>query len=157
MSTPGLNEKAIKGFIHSAGVIFLFVATGLFLVNVTSQPDLAPPNDPIFQIPVPVLFWIVGVVCLAMSAGCLFLKDTMLQVGLIVFLAIGYLGARLGLALLDISNGFTGYLGPLANAFGIQAGTADALLIVASFYLLSGCLWFRLTDKRQTANRELAN
>ena len=52
-------------------------------------------------------------------------------------------------SVLDVSNGFKGYLGPVADAFGLQASTADKLLIVTSLYLLIGCIVARQVESGQ--------
>jgi hypothetical protein len=137
-------QNLVRGFIYSAGAIFLFLATALFLVKVTSPADLSPVNDPAFHVPVSRHFWIVGGIGLAVALVCLFARNSRLQTTLVMLVGIAFLGSRISVSVLGVSHGFKGYLGPLADAFGIQAGTADGLLIVVNLYLLIGCLVSRL-------------
>jgi hypothetical protein len=146
-------QNLVRGFIYSAGVIFLFVATALFLVNLTSPADLAPINDPIFHAPVPRLFWIVGGIGLAVALVCLFARNSKLQTTLILLFASVFLGFRICVSVLGVSHGFKGYLGSLADAFGIQASSADALLTVVSLYLLIGCFLSRLAPSGREAGK----
>jgi len=131
-------QYLVRGFIYSAGAILLFMATALFLVNITSPRDLAPPNIPFFPLNIRWVFWIVSGANMAMALVCLFGKSTSLQLKLISVLATGTLGCRLVAPSLEITNSFRGYLGPVADAFAIQGGTADILLIAVNLYLLAG-------------------
>lgn len=142
-------QRLARGFFYSAGAIFLFVATALFLVNLTSPADLSPTNDPVFHVSVPRLFWIVGGIGSAVALVCLFARNTRLQTTMVSLFAIGFLGSRMCVSVLDVSNGFKGYLGPVADAFGLQASTADKLLIVTSLYLLIGCIVARQVESGQ--------
>ena len=142
-------QKLVRNFIYSAGAIFLFVATAMFLANLTNPPDLAPANDPIFHIPLPLIFWIVGGLGVAVALVCLFARNRRLQITLVFLFAMSFLACRLYVSVLDVSNGFKGYLGGLAAAFGIGAGTADALLIGIGFYLLTGCLASRFVESKK--------
>lgn len=128
----------------------LFVATALFLVNLTSPADLSPINDPVFHAPVSRWFWIVGGLALAVASVCLFARNGRLQTTSVMLFALAFLGSRISVSVLGVSNGFKGYLGPLADAFGIQAGTADTLLIATSVHLLTGCFcsWLAIGGQR---------
>jgi hypothetical protein len=81
---------------------------------------------------------------LGIAAVCLFAKSLRLQLWLILLFAIGFLGAWMSVSFLQVSQGFKGYWGPLADAFGVQAATVDWLLVAMSAYLLVGCLVSRL-------------
>ncbi|MCW5555309.1 MAG: hypothetical protein KIS67_24500 [Verrucomicrobiae bacterium] len=144
MSTRVLNHDArqrwVRGFIHSAGAILLFLATALFLVNATSPADWSPTNVPILRVPVSRLFWFVGGIGMAVGLICLLAKNSRLPMALVSVMATSLLAARIGGSALGLSHGFKGYLGPLADAFGVPASTADGWLIATSGYLLLGCL-----------------
>ncbi len=143
-------QSLVRGFIYSAGAILLFLATALFLVNLTSPADLSPINDPVFHAPVSRWFWIVGGLALAVASVCLFAQNGRLQTRLVMLFALAVLGSRICVSLLEISDGLKGYLGPLADAFGIQAGTADTLLVATGVYLLAGgfCAWHAIGGRR---------
>ncbi len=147
-------QSLVRGFIYFAGAILLFVATALVLVNLTSPADLSPINDPVFHAPVSRWFWIVGGLALAVASVCLFARNSRLQTTLVMLFALAFLGSRISVSVLGVSDGFKGYLGPLADVFGIQAGTADTLLLGTSLYLLIGCLASRLVPSGQMAARE---
>ncbi len=157
MSTSGHNEQAKRGFIYSAGAVCLFITTSFWLANVTSQTDLAPPHDPVFQLPVPAWYGIAGAVGLAVALACFFWEDTRLPNRLIGWWAVGFIGVRFGLTGSGLTSGLNGYWGPLADVFAIQAGTVDGWLIAASLYLLVGSLLFRTIECRPTAKRPSAN
>lgn len=132
--------RLVRGFIYSAGAIFLFLATALFLVNATSPADWSPTNVPILRVPVSRLFWVVGGIGLAIGLICLLARQCKLPIALVSVIATSLLAARIGASASGLSNGFKGYLGRLADAFGVSAGTADGWLMAASGYLLIGCL-----------------
>ncbi len=133
-------QNLVRSFIYSAGAILLFVATALFLVNFTTPADFAPAREPVFHLTVPLVFWTVGGVGLLVATVCLFGRNTSFNITLVSVFAASLLGCRVLVSVLDISDGFKGYLGGVADAFGLQGSTADALLIVTSLYLLAGCM-----------------
>lgn len=140
--------RLVHGFIYSAGAIFLFLATALFLVNATSPADWSPTNVPLLRVPVSRLFWVGGGIGLAIGLICLLARKSKLPIALVTMMATSLLAARIGASALGLSNGVKGYLGPLADVFGVPAGTADGWLIVTSGYLLIGGLvsWLAVSE-----------
>lgn len=136
-------QTLTRSFIIAAGVMFLFVAAALVISNQTTPADLAPTNDPLFQVPIPRVFWWTGGIGVAVALVCLFAQKPLLPTILVALCALGFLACRVYVSATGISAGFAGYLSGLGDAFGIRGGTAEILLIGMSCFLLIGC-WVAL-------------
>jgi hypothetical protein len=124
-------------FNYLAGAILLALASAMFIANVTSS-ELTHPKDPVFEISTAVLFWIILVLELAVALVCLFGRQIWLQASLVFWLAMNLAAYQWALASSGVTNGFKGYLGPLADAFGILPGMVEMALKAAVSFLLLG-------------------
>lgn len=122
------------------GVVFLFLATGLFLANLLKPVDLAPINDPIFSFPLPTLYGWIGLGAAVIGLVCLFTRKPMLPLTLVAVFTALLLGCRWYASLAGLSAGFGGYLGGLGGVFGGSGGTMDAAVMTLSLCLLAGSI-----------------
>src|ERR1700726_1763152 len=110
----------------------------MFLNNLSNPNDLFPPNDPIFDLPVSQLFWIIGTIQLAIAMFCFFSRHTARQSALVVLYPAVFLASRFYLAEAGICAGFKGYLGGLGDVFNMSGVTIEDSFISISFYLIIG-------------------
>ena len=127
----------------------LFLATALFLVNLTNPVDLSPVNDPILHLPMTRVFWMVGGLGTVVAMVCLLAQRTLLPAILVAGFALGYLVCRVFVSAFDISQGFGGYLGGVGGLFGMSGRAADTLLVATNLYLLAGSVVSVYVERRQ--------
>lgn len=143
-------------FICSAGIILLFVATALALCNRAMPVDIEPLNDPLFNMSLPHVFWIVCGVGTAAALVCLLTRKTKVQLVLVALCGLMFLGCRTWVAISGISAGFAGYLGGLGRVFGIDGATTEKILCAASVYLLTGCIALFFLERKRTVSSGIA-
>ena len=131
-----MQQKLIRSFGYSAGALLLALASAMFISNKINA-GLLHPRDPVFQISMLLLFWILGGIQLVIALVCLFGKDFWLKLPLVLWLALSMAVYWWGL-LLEAPAGLRGDLGSFANTFGILPVTADAALKAVFSYLLIG-------------------
>jgi len=148
-STPGIMQSVVRVFVHLAGVVLLFLASALFLVNLTNPDDLSPANDPIFHQPVTWVFWIVGGIGTLVAMVCLLVQKSLLPAMLVAVFALCFLACRVFVSAFDISQGFGGYLGGLGGVFGMSGRATDLLLIAVNSCLLVGSIVVVCVERRQ--------
>jgi len=132
-----MHSKVIRWFTDSAGALLLALAMAMFIGN-TDGSMWVPPHDPLLVISMPVVFWIVGALELAVGLVCLFGKRAWLKTTLTLWLAVTFLAYEFGLFWAAGPRSFAGYMGNLASAFHVTPGTAFWILTMAFVYLLSG-------------------
>lgn len=137
-STSGFRRGAVRVFLHSAGVMILFVATALFLANLATPADLSPINDPILHLPLTRVFWMAGVLGTLVGMICLLARKTRLPASVVAAFALAFLACRVLVSAFDLSEGFGGYLGGVGDLFGLSGRSADTLLLAMNVYLLAG-------------------
>ncbi len=147
--TSGAGQSVIRVFVHSAGVIILFLTSALFLVNLTNPVDLSPVNDPILHLPMTRVFWTVGGLGTVVGMVCLLAQRTLLPAILVAGFALGFLACRVFVSAFDISQGFGGYLGGVGGLFGMSGRAADTFLVATNLYLLAGSLVSVYVQRRQ--------
>jgi predicted RNA-binding Zn-ribbon protein involved in translation (DUF1610 family) len=153
-----MQSKMIRQFTYSAGALLLAAAMGMF-ISTWAGTGLIHPHDPIFKIPIPRLFWIVGGLELLIALICLFGKRVSLQVTLVLWLAMNFTVYQIGLWGMGVSGGFKGYLGDVSAAFGISFSTADLMMKTLVLYLLSGSilsllwLWIKTKSGESQSNK----
>lgn len=126
----------LRFFIRSAGALLLAVAFALFLANFATG-EVAQPRDPVLQVSMRWLFWIVGVVMLAGGWHCLFGNRSFTQLALVAWIAANLVIYKVGLIWTGVQNSAV-MLGSLPDTFGITAGTAVFLSNVVIVYLFAG-------------------
>jgi hypothetical protein len=132
-------QKLIRAYICSAGALLLALATALFLVNFQETPlDFVPARDLVFNLQLPTLFWILGGILGITALFCLFGDQTTLQLIHVLWLSISLMVYRLSLLFLGVNGGVKGWLGEMADAFGVSTSTMGALLAMAVWYLFIG-------------------
>jgi len=134
-----MQSKTIRFFTDSAGALLLAMATAIF-VSIGSASGWVPLRDPLFQISITVVFWIVGAAELTVGLVCLFGKQASLKATLILWLAINFLVYQLGLCCFVGPHSFIGYWGNLAVAFHVASGTSSGMLTTVFVYLLIGSI-----------------
>jgi hypothetical protein len=141
-------QKVISAYIYSAGSLLLALATALVLANLHKQPlDFVPAHELLFDLRLPVLFWIVAGILTIVALQCLFGRQTGLQLTLLLWMASNLVVYRLGLHYMGAKGGVRGYLGELADVFGCSTVTMTGLLTLAVGYLLLGSLLSMLMER----------
>ena len=134
-------QKLIRAYIYSAGSLLLALAAALFLVNFLKTPlDFVPVRDLFFNLQLPALFWILGGILVIAALFCLFGRQATLQLTCVLWLSINLIVCRISLPFLGVKGGVKGYLGGMADAFGVSTSTMAALLAMAVWYLFIGSL-----------------
>lgn len=148
-------EKTIRFYINLTGSILLALATIFFLANLQLSPqDFVFPHDPIFDLHLPVLFWILSGLLLVLGLFCLFSPQTFLPLLAISWLATNLVIYWIGLRFVGTNGSIRGYLGNVAVAFGLPAGTIALVLTIAIFSLLaSSTIAVTYVAKRERTER----
>ena len=129
-------QKTIRIYICiTAGL--LFVTAIAKLVSATGNAKVLENSDPILGISFRDVFWIVGVIELAVSMFCLFGRRLNMQVGIVAWLATIFLFYRLGLILVGYHKPCS-CLGNLTDALRISPQAADTAMKIILAYLLIG-------------------
>lgn len=150
-STSGLRQGVVRVFLHSAGVMILFVATALFLANLATPADSSPINDPILHVPLTPVFWVVGALGALVGMICLLARKTRLSESVVAGFALAFLACRALVWAFDLSEGFGGYLGGVGGLFGVSGRRVDTLLLAMNLYLLAGCVVSFYLDQKLKA------
>src|ERR1700722_8336148 len=119
-------RKTISIFMHFSAVFLLMLATCLCLINCTNQTGSTQPHDPVFGIPLNLLFWIVCGFSWMAALTCLFGDSLALPAFLLLWLAFSYLAYRIGLYWVGCRT-LTGFLGGFNYAFGISPVLANLM------------------------------
>lgn len=142
-----MQSKAILRFTNSAGVLLTAAGVAMFISN-GANAGFVPPHDPLFEISMPVMFWIVGSIGLGVGMVCLFGKLASVKLSLVLWFALNFCAYWLGLVWIAGPHSFDGYWGGLADSFGISPLTLNLILEMACLYLLAGSsallAWSRL-------------
>jgi DNA-directed RNA polymerase subunit RPC12/RpoP len=143
-------KATIHGFINSTGILLLAMATALFVANLATHTHcVVPLRDPLLNLQLPVLFWILGGIGFVAGGVCLFRKNDSAQLMIILWLGTNALFFRLGLVWTNTTGGFTGYLGDVADAFGLSCAATNNFLCAGIAYLLIGSLVGLVLLRRQ--------
>jgi methylamine utilization protein MauE len=146
-------ETLIRSFVLSAGVILLTAGTAK-LVSVFGSAQVLEVEDPIFGISYRYLMIFAGVLELAIGSSCLFNKARRMNLGLVAWLATGFLAYRVGLWFIGW-RGPCACLGNLADALRISPDTVDvAMKILLGYLLLGGLMSWKCLNLLE---RELAS
>jgi hypothetical protein len=135
------THPLISFWKYSTGSLLLALATVFFISNLVKVPlDFVPVREPIFGLPLPTLFWVLGAIMALTSLICLFGEQTMLPLGLVSWLSLNLLLLALALPFLGATGGIQGYLGQVADYFDQSTKTTSSLLAVAVWLLFIGSL-----------------
>jgi DNA-directed RNA polymerase subunit RPC12/RpoP len=153
-----MKSEPIKLFTSSAGALLLFLATTLFIGNATNA-SLISPRDPLLMISIRNTFWIIGVLELGVALVCFFGKRDGLKAALVLWLVLNLCVYQIGLAWSAGGRAPIGFLGNLANAFGMSLSATYLLLKTGFLYLLAGSaaslFWNWVLERRRWANPSL--
>lgn len=133
-------QKLIQLYNRSAGVLLLALATALFVVNLTRPHDFVSVRDPLANLPETLCFWILGVIALRIAHNCLFGERTWLQLMQALWFSMNLVIYRVGMHFVGATVGIKGYVGEMAEAFGVSGGTMASLLTISLCYLFFGGL-----------------
>ena len=154
--------KLIRLFILSAGIILLLTGAAKFISASGSAAVLRTP-DPVLHIPFRHLFWLVGVLELAVGAFCLLRKPFPFQAALVAGLASSFALYRVALKWLKYDKPCP-CLGNLTGALGISPDLAASLMTGLFWYLFFGSyvilllsLKGSITLAKQPAEESFAN
>ena len=128
-----------RAFIYSAGALLLASALVIF-ISCASNHRAIQPHEPVFMLSLPTFFRVVGGFELAVALVCLFGKDIVLQISLVLWFAASFMVYRIGMTFSGVIGGFNGYSGNITDAFGVSHRLANALLEIVPLYLLVGSL-----------------
>ena len=141
------REKWIKWFIISTGSILC--VTGLVkIISIHGDAKILELSDPIFQISFRHLMSVTGNLELIISAFCFFGKKTVLQIGVIAWLATVFLLYRIGLIAVGYRRPCP-CLGNLTDTLHISPQAANTTAKIFLAYLLVGscCSLFYLVRR----------
>jgi hypothetical protein len=149
-----MRAQLTRCFTDSAAALLAALATALSLGN-RAGASTASPHEPIFALPLDVLFWISDAVTLVVLLGVLFLRRPGWKLVLIFWFAANLGSYRLAWQVYGAHPG--GYLGALAHAFHLSIGGTNTLLNGVFLYLLTGSaallLWGRLAAPQESAGK----
>ncbi|HTB84245.1 MAG TPA: hypothetical protein VK742_11370 [Candidatus Sulfotelmatobacter sp.] len=133
-------QKVVSIFTNSAGALLLALASALFLINWTSPVDVVLPHDPIFQMPLSELFWIIGGITAVAGLICFFNERATISALMVLWLGFCFLVIRVGLWVAGC-HGLAGYLGGFTYNFGVTANTTGVMADFVFIYLfIGGCI-----------------
>jgi len=133
----GFNSNSVeKWFILSAGLILL--ATGAAKIfSITGNQGILDVTDPVFGISFRHLMLIMGFLEITISMICLFTTKRNLSLGLIVWMATGFMMYRIGLWFVGW-HGLCPCLGSFYDAIHLSPRLANLLVEAFLVYLLVG-------------------
>jgi hypothetical protein len=134
-----MQPKIVRCFADSAGVLLAAMAAVMFITNLATA-NLVQPRDAVLLVSMRTVLWVVGAIGLAVALICLFGKQPSLQMALVLWLATNLLVYQIGMFWTGGQRGSRGYLGNVADAFGIGPDTAYWLLKAVCLYLFIGSL-----------------
>jgi DNA-directed RNA polymerase subunit RPC12/RpoP len=123
-------------FVNSAMALLTAFATALFLGNVANA-ELTQPYDPLFAVPINLIFWIFGAVSMAVAIALVCLPQPRFKLMVILWFAANVIVYRLE-AEWQGANDLRSYLGGLAHAFNLSNGFNNRLLNLLFLYLAGG-------------------
>lgn len=149
-----MGYRAIRCFSFIAALL-LFGAACAKLISSFGGGRILQYPDPILGIPFWQIFWLSGILELAVASICFFAKRVELKSGLVAWLATSFLLYRLGLMWIGYSKPCS-CLGNLTDALHIPPQTADTAMKIILAYLLIGSYasLFWLWRQRQMAVSE---
>lgn len=139
-----MKPTITRVFLYSAGTI-LFTTAVAKLISSFGNAGFLLKADPILGVSFKHLFWIAGVIELAVAMFCFVGKRPVLQAGLVAWLASSFVIYRFGLFWIDYHRPCS-CLGNLTDALHIPPQTADTIMKIVLGYLLFGshAVLFRL-------------
>jgi DNA-directed RNA polymerase subunit RPC12/RpoP len=142
-NSPGLSQeikamqaKLTRGFTDSAAALLAALALGLLLSNLASA-TLVPPREPVLLLTLRTFFWALAGMALAVALITIFAANLRLKLALVLWLALNLVVYEIGLRSTG-AHGAGGYLGSLADTFGLSTRVADVFLKALFLYLLAG-------------------
>jgi len=133
------TQRMIRAYTYSAGSLLLALATVLIVSNLRPKPiDFVPGRDLVFNAPLPILYWILAGILVTAALLCLFGTNTTLQVRTLLVLAAYLAGYRIVLNFMGATGGLKGYIGGVAEPFGLSPGAMAGLLAAIVGYLFVG-------------------
>jgi len=131
--------KLTRCFTDSAAALLAAFATALFIGNVASA-GLVPPHDPVFDLSMRLLFWILCAGAIAVVLVSISVRRPPFQLALIFCFAFDVISYALRIQWQGHNLG--GYLGGMANAFDLSAGFVNHSISLFYLYLFfaSGAL-----------------
>ncbi len=128
-------QKVASFLLKSAGAMLLALAAALFLINLASPTDWVQPLDPLLNIPLNELFWIIGGLASIVAFVCIFSERPRLTTFFVAWLACNFWVYRIMLS----ANGFhglSGFLASFTDEFGISEKVAEIMSEFLLVYLL---------------------
>jgi hypothetical protein len=142
-----MQAKLYRCFIDIAAALLTAMAVALILSNLASG-TLMQPHDPILMISMRTFFWILGAGALGVALTCIFAENSRLKLALVLWFALNLVVYEFGFYWSG-AHGARGYLGTLADTFGLSTGMADTILKVLFLYLLTGSFALLVWSWRQ--------
>jgi DNA-directed RNA polymerase subunit RPC12/RpoP len=134
-----MAAKLTRLFVYTAGTLLLALGLAIF-IGWSDETGLVLPHDPLFVVPMAVVFWAVAAVSLGTGLFCLLGRSIWWKLCLVLWSAIEFEAYQLGLTFFVGPRSFQGYWGSLTGAFDLPSSAAYWLSTVAAFYLISGSL-----------------
>lgn len=131
-----MQIKTIRFFIFIAAIL-LFITSVAKLISGFGSDRILESHDPLFQLSYRYIFWIVGILELAISFICFFFHQLLLRIGLLAWLATSFF-------VYHLSMPWVGYhkpcscLGSLTSAIHLSEQAANTVINTILIYLLVG-------------------
>ena len=106
-------------FVLSVGIALLVLAL-MTLTSISAGLEISHPPDPLLGMRLSTLFIIVAVLELIIAMNCIFGKQIIVQLNLILWLTIYFIGYYLGMLLIHSIINIKGYLWCVSTAFGLS-------------------------------------
>lgn len=132
-----MQTKLNSIFAVSAGVMLLALATAMFISNGVAA-GFVQPHDPLLLVSMRNVFWLLGLIELAVALVCLFGHELWLKLGLIFWISMTLVIYQFGLLWVSGPRSLGGYWGDLAYAFGVSPNAVCWILRAIFLYLLAG-------------------
>lgn len=131
--------KTARCFINVAGLVLLAWATALLIANWTTA-DFAQPRDPVLQLPIRSLSWIMTGLAAVAALICLFDERISFQTYGLAWLSTNIAVYSAGF-LWSGARSSSVLWGNLSTAFGVPNYTLDLIVKVMFAMLLAGSYW----------------
>jgi DNA-directed RNA polymerase subunit RPC12/RpoP len=143
-SHADVHSKLIHYFISSTTALLGGLAAALFLCNL-ARAAFMEPREPLFGLRTNTVFWILGTEATALALACVYMRQSRLKLGLVLWFAATVVIYWLGLRWQGVDS-LRGYIAGLAHTFTIPGGLTITLLTLLFSYLLVGSVALLVWD-----------
>ena len=130
-----MQAKLTRCFTESAAALLAAFITALYISNVANS-KLVQPRDPLFGVPMNVIFWILGAGAIIVMLAAIFMQKSRFKLALILCFTTNLIIYRMGMQWQGVHNP-GGYLGTLAHTFNLSTSFTNDLLSLLFLYFFT--------------------